>query len=220
MDNMLSPGGVYSSGKSISKAGVRIRPISNFHDESVVRMADSVFGAGYITTITMLSSRQLLYGAYCGNDLIGFAYGNIPGAGSLNDVLKGKGDMRKLPLEIVQSDQHGLMGVLQTVAVDPIYEFSSVEKQLLTCILSALYIMGAQCVISIDWVNSVSGHSTRILQNAGFMEFCRLANFWHDDSLRLGYRCPECGNPCHCSAIAYLLSQDNLFSLYAKLSSA
>ena len=43
----------------------------------------------------------------------------------------------------------------------------------------------------------------KLLRALGFEPILRVANYWHMDSLRRGYACPVCGNPCHCSSVIY-----------------
>lgn len=49
--------------------------------------------------------------------------------------------------------------------------------------------------------NKVAMHNIHI--KAGFTIASEVSNYWKTDSEAKGYNCPECGNPCLCSAVIY-----------------
>ena len=42
-----------------------------------------------------------------------------------------------------------------------------------------------------------------VLERLGFEVLEEIDNMWYEDSLKSGFICPSCGNPCTCSAIVY-----------------
>lgn len=42
-----------------------------------------------------------------------------------------------------------------------------------------------------------------VLDRLGFRFVEEIENMWYDESIKTGFNCPSCGNPCTCSALVY-----------------
>lgn len=54
------------------------------------------------------------------------------------------------------------------------------------------------------WIDGNRIPADTLLCSLGFRPRERISNYWFKDSLRRGYSCPACGNPCHCAAMIYV----------------
>lgn len=59
-------------------------------------------------------------------------------------------------------------------------------------------------ILSFNWKRHNKVSMEGILQTIGMKVLAEIPDYWHDDSLKYGYQCPECGQPpCHCTAVVY-----------------
>ncbi len=94
------------------------------------------------------------------------------------------------------------VGLVKSVAVDPDHRRSghgiTIGRQLRAHLLNS----GCTALLSFNW-QSGEYTTTRWLQAIGLHPLVSIRGFWREDSLRRGYLCPSCGNPCDCTACIY-----------------
>ncbi len=103
-------------------------------------------------------------------------------------------------------DPEELVGSLKTVAVLGKVQGSGIGSSLVKDALNHFQSNGIHNVFCTAWNSKHMDHFSRILRQYQFKVLTRINNYWHMDSIQKGYQCPECGNPCNCSATIYHLS--------------
>jgi ribosomal protein S18 acetylase RimI-like enzyme len=98
------------------------------------------------------------------------------------------------------------LGLLQSVAVKPGCRGQGIGTGLSRALLDHLKRAGANAVLAVSWESGTRDSSAGMLEAVGFQRVARVAEFWKGDSLRRGYTCPRCGNPCRCAGVLYLRS--------------
>lgn len=90
---------------------------------------------------------------------------------------------------------------LQTVVVHPAFRGQGIARLLGLEALSRF----STCVswTSPAWEHNGKVPADKLLRALGFEPVFRAEDYWYADSVRRGYDCPVCGNPCHCSAVIY-----------------
>ena len=91
--------------------------------------------------------------------------------------------------------------ILKTIVVAPAHRGRGIAKHLGLAALSAF---PGSAWRSPAWV-SHGGEipADWLLRSLGFVSEELIHNYWYIDSLSRGYLCPNCGNPCQCSAMMY-----------------
>ncbi len=62
---------------------------------------------------------------------------------------------------------------------------------------------GALHALAFGWTPPDGCHIARAMELAGFVNRAELPGFFHEASIQTGALCPECGNPCTCSAVVF-----------------
>ncbi len=95
------------------------------------------------------------------------------------------------------------IGYLKTIAVDKEYAGYGVGSQLVDASIKVLVARKATFLVSTAWKHSGIINIGNILERFGFVNKLEVANYWYESSLKEGYSCPQCGNPCYCSCVVY-----------------
>lgn len=72
-------------------------------------------------------------------------------------------------------------------------------KLLVTLTHSELLKHNPSAILSFVW-DSANNKIIHLLSRLSFQHITTIPYFWHDDSIRKGYECKSCGNPCKCAA--------------------
>lgn len=67
------------------------------------------------------------------------------------------------------------------------------------------FLKGKSCksLVIVTWKSPISNAMQNLVEKLKFQREFKVDNYWYMSSLQEGYECPECGNPCRCSAIIY-----------------
>jgi len=95
------------------------------------------------------------------------------------------------------------IGFFKSVAVTEKHEKQGIASALTEAIILEFRNRSIRNLMAFSWKRSSGPTSIGILKNYGFKELCVIPDFWTEDSIRREYSCPECGSPCHCSAIVF-----------------
>jgi ribosomal protein S18 acetylase RimI-like enzyme len=164
----------------------------------------SGLGAGYIDEqeISDLQAGKMsgtALGAFMNNELVGVLLGRMlekETAAEYEALAQGAGAAMGLAVH--------RLGLLQSVAVKPGCRGQGIGTALSRAVLDYLKRAGATAVLAVSWESGARDSSAGMLEAVGFRRVARINEFWKEDSLRLGYTCPRCGNPCRCAGILYL----------------
>ena len=140
----------------------------------ILALADAALGAGYVDHAALASAACFV--AVDAEEILGFVC---------------------VEPHTPQCDER----VLKTIVVAPAHRGRGIARHL---VLVALYAFPGSAWRSPAWV-SHGGEvpADRLLRSLGFVSEDLIHNYWYIDSLSRGYLCPNCGNPCQCSAMIY-----------------
>lgn len=115
---------------------------------------------------------------------------------TLEDIAKGK------PIgEFSYSDK---IGYIKTIAVDSHYEEYGIVNALTEKAVESLRKAGSKVFVSTAWKHAGMINLHGILSRNKFRKCLEIPDYWHEDSIKEGFECPQCGNPCHCACVIYI----------------
>ena len=134
-------------------------------------------------------------------EVVGFGIGIVKEVANLVDELAVTGTHKTQLLERLKTIK--TIGFLKAVAVSENHEKQGIASALTEAVILEFQNRDIRNLMSFSWKRSSGPTSIGILKNHGFKELCTIPDFWTEDSIRHGYDCPECGVPCHCTAIVF-----------------
>jgi N-acetylglutamate synthase-like GNAT family acetyltransferase len=92
---------------------------------------------------------------------------------------------------------------VKSIAVYPAFQGQGIGSIIFSEVPNIAKEVGVQNCYCVAWKrkDKVAMHNIHI--NAGFTVLHEIENYWKKDSIEKDYDCPECGNPCSCSAVIY-----------------
>ncbi|MDO8460937.1 MAG: N-acetyltransferase [bacterium] len=96
------------------------------------------------------------------------------------------------------------VGLIKSVAVRPAYRHQGIGTKLTIESMIRLKEMSCDSFLAVSWVSNRPDSSQKMFEKLGFKNILSIPDYWTEDSIKEGYLCPNCGNPCHCTAIFYL----------------
>lgn len=169
------------------------RPIDDFL--AVQDLSDDALGAGYLDVATHTSVENVFVAEKNGR-VIGFAiaYSEYAEAVYANR-LPGRPDTCHIPGD-------ARVGILAAIVLHLDYRGQGIGYRLLRYAVSRY---PGQPIFALGWKpKSRAPHIERPLLQSGFQSVKLYTDFWREDSVRRGYLCPVCGNPCTCDMQLYL----------------
>lgn len=100
------------------------------------------------------------------------------------------------------------VGLIKSVAVEKQYRHRGIGTQLTQESIRSLQMKGCDALFAISWVSNKPDSSQPMFESLGFRNILMVPNYWTEDSIKEGYLCPNCGNPCRCTAIFYFKLAD------------
>lgn len=145
---------------------------------SVLSIADTQFGNGYLKGVLKLSFDHFLWVAEerSSKRIVGFIF-IIPGE---------------------------RRAIIKSVAIHENYQRKGIGTALFKIAFDKLKDSVDKFEV-VAWERSDSGEIPLegLLVKFGFQEVTRKPQFWYDDSVRRRYTCPSCGAPCKCTAVIF-----------------
>ena len=96
------------------------------------------------------------------------------------------------------------VGLIKSVAVRPEYRHQGIGTKLTIESMIRLKEMSCDLFLAVSWVSNRPDSSQEMFDKLGFKNILSVPDYWTKDSIKEGYLCPNCGNPCHCSANFYI----------------
>ncbi len=128
--------------------------------------------------------------------VIGFLIYETINCQTLEDIAKGK------PIEeFSYSDK---IGYLKTIAVDSHYEGYGIGNALTEKAVESLRKAGSKAFVSTAWKHAGTINLHGILSRNKFRKRLEIPNYWYEESIKEGFECPQCGNPCHWACVIYI----------------
>lgn len=203
--------GYDSSNEKISAGGyrfhkiapVKIRKVTKETAASCMAIAESQLGKDYIPEKDFLNTNFYSVYGMVKRDVAGFAIGKIfEQQDFLNKFQK---IAQRMPNALPWADT---VGMISSVAVRQDYQKRGVGYSLAWNVLNHFDARNVSMMIMLGWAAPDGVHIAGIAHTLGFSEKGAIPDYWYDDSLSKGYRCPVCGDPpCHCSAVLYVRHQ-------------
>lgn len=100
------------------------------------------------------------------------------------------------------------IGLIKSVAVRPEYRHRGIGTKLTIQSMIRLKKMSCDFFLAVSWISNRPDSSQGMFEKLGFENMLNIPNYWTQDSIEKGYSCPNCGNPCHCTASFYLRKAD------------
>ena len=181
----------------------KIRRGSCIDFPSIIRIANKQLGDDYISKerlqrfLNEENNETLLVAV--DNDsgyVVGFATSGIINYDGLKEICQGK-ELKELAFE-------ERIGYIQTVAVSPQYNGLGIGTAMVKELIKELKKMNSNCIVSTAWKHAGVINIGAILERSGFSPVMELPKYWYESSLKYGYQCPQCGNPCYCSCVVYV----------------
>ncbi len=95
------------------------------------------------------------------------------------------------------------IGYVATVATKEEFKHLGIATALVDKCLKEMKEEGIKCFISTAWKHAGITNIASVLESHGFVKEIEMPKYWYESSLREGYSCPRCGNPCTCSCVLY-----------------
>lgn len=96
------------------------------------------------------------------------------------------------------------IGFIKTIAIDSAYKNQGFGSILIQESIKQLEKLGVSRFVSTAWKHAGIINIGSILERFGFVKHTELPNYWYESSIKEGFNCPQCGNPCHCSCVIYV----------------
>lgn len=95
------------------------------------------------------------------------------------------------------------VGVVKSLVVDGGWRGRGVGGRLLDAVADELVTCGHDALVSLSWAKPAGG-SRGLFVARGWRLDRRVERVWYAASVREGFSCPVCGNPCTCSADVFV----------------
>ena len=170
---------------------------------SITRIAGNQLGKNYITKEFLSKIINEDDSTFClvayhlnSTKVVGFCISKQVTYDELKEITQGK-DIHELKFE-------KKIGVVKTVAVDEHSTNLGLGSMLVSESLAIMEKQGVTCYISPAWKHAGVINIASILEKNGFERAMEIPHYWYESSIKEGFFCPQCGNPCHCSCVVYL----------------
>lgn len=193
-----------TSGRYLFKrkmSNIDVKPIQKRNVAEICAIADQQLGENFINEENVKSILDGVNnsGCICAVDKeSGKVYGFC--SYSLIDKEKATIIVGKENLEIKYADK---IGYLKSVAVDKDFKGYGLGSKLVEECLKILSKQKTDAIICTAWKHAGIINIGNILDRNGFVKRKEIKDYWYESSVREKYKCPQCGNPCHCSCVIY-----------------
>ncbi|MEQ9064314.1 MAG: GNAT family N-acetyltransferase [Vicingaceae bacterium] len=170
------------------------------HIYSIESLASRQFGRSYMTSDQianqMTTENHFFVIALKAEEVLGFIYFIMGDLVTVERVLKVSG-LKALK----EKSPERKICIIKTVAVMPTIAGQGIGTGLT---MFAFDQNPNASVIGIIWKRKSLNAFEQIMLKLGGKKILEIKGFWKDDSLKKGYKCPECGEPpCNCKAVVY-----------------
>jgi len=164
---------------------------------SVLRIAEKQLGEAYINVEDLKSEENIAFVATISGRVVGFCTAKNDFISNIYKKIPQLADKKLKQLEVVNN-----VGLISSIATDPEFTGHGVGDKLLGTCLKELKESGSDTLLMTGWKSDNGVHIGSLAKKYGFNEILEIPNFWYEDSMTHGYRCPSCGEPpCECSAV-------------------
>ncbi|NLM35499.1 MAG: GNAT family N-acetyltransferase [Clostridiales bacterium] len=187
---------------------VTIKKLVKSHIPHIISIADNLLGKDHLTQEILEKITNGSPDFYCDvaidsqNKVVGFYIGYITHPKIIEEKMKINQD--EIPRSIKYANK---IGVIKTVVVEEKHQGYGIGTKLVESCMKELKKAGVQMICSIASKNRNFNNMDGIFKNLGFNIIAEVPEYWSDESIEKGYRCPICKEPpCECSAVIYNLT--------------
>lgn len=180
---------------------VRSAKVSDFG--TITKIADEELGKDYITEDFLREILDEKESTFCvvafnkkSNKVVGFGIGKKAEYEDILDITRSR-EIKELKFEKE-------IGFLKTIAVDNQHQKLGIGSMIVEKMMAILKEEGICSFISTAWKHAGIINIASVLEKHGFYNVLELPNYWYESSIKEGFMCPMCGNPCHCSCVIYI----------------
>ena len=95
------------------------------------------------------------------------------------------------------------LGYLATIVVSEKYRGNGLATALINKVTRLFAKMNISHIITTAWKHIGKINLQGVLIRCGYKKITEIPDYWYEDSIKKGYSCPQCGNPCHCSCVIF-----------------
>ncbi len=176
-----------------------IKTISRKTLPRVLNIAEKQLGT-YINTEDLFNKENVSVYASVKKEIAGFCIGKKI---KLEKIYEDIPQLKNLGLK--QLDAVEKIGLVASVAIDPIYSQRGIGTALIGHCIKELENKGLNILLMTGWKSKKGIHIGNIAEKHGFEKLIEISDFWRKDSVKNQYFCQSCGNPpCKCTAAVYI----------------
>jgi len=109
----------------------------------------------------------------------------------------------KIPPPLPFNDDNIRVALTKTIATHPEQQGKGIANNLFEEEQAVLIGLGVKACFTVTWSAKGKINLSSLLKKNNYLLHTVIENYWLDDSIKRKYSCPECGNPCYCSAEIY-----------------
>lgn len=197
---------IINSGKYVFKPiinNVEIVDYNRKFSSQILKISDKELGKDYfdikdLEFFTDDNTMSFCKIAKIDNKVVGFAMSVVLSLKELVDYLKI--DKKDLPKFIIAAKK---ICVIKTVSVDSNFHGMGIGYKLVKSLIDDGTSNNINDFACVAWKSGDKINIKGILEAFDFTAYKEIENYWTEDSIKDGFQCPSCGNPCHCSAVMY-----------------
>ncbi len=182
-----------------------IQPLRNSDILEVCEIADEQLGKNYITEELLFKIKNDLDNVHCvcvtdktTKSVIAFSiYSFISKEEALNVSSQ----------KVTELKYAEKIGYLKTIAVKSSHMNFGIGSELVDFCIAKMCEQGVDIILSTAWKHAGIINIGGILEKSGFNKRMEIADYWTESSIKDGYQCPQCGNPCRCTCVIYTLNK-------------
>lgn len=166
----------------------------------LLSIAEHELGDSYIQPESLLPKNGVTFLGQVNGDPVGYAACHIEPS---ENYIRGHAKIAQERIHALKAAKD--IGVVTTVAVDSRFQGFGIGTKLLSESLNWLREHGVHLVAMVGWKSDSGVHIGGVAKSLGFESQFEIPEYWSEDSVSHGYKCPVCGDPpCHCTAVFFL----------------
>lgn len=179
---------------------LQVTPITKHTVGPALAIAEKQLGDSYIQAGDFLDSKNISLCAICRGTVAGFLIAKALSVEDFRTLYPNIEETLRRQISYAKT-----VGFIASMATAPEFEKRGVAHALLEAGLACLEKAGQPLICTIGWKGKGAvAHIDGLVRKAGFQAVHEFADYWKEDSLEKGYRCPVCGDPpCRCSAVLF-----------------
>lgn len=180
---------------------LQVTPITKHTVGPALAIAEKQLGDSYIQASDFLDSKNISLCAICRGTVAGFLIAKALSVEDFRTLYPNIEETLRRQISYAKT-----VGFIASMATAPEFEKRGVAHALLEAGLTCLEKASQPLICTIGWKGKGTvAHIDGLVRKAGFQAVHEFSDYWKEDSLNKGYRCPVCGDPpCRCSAVLFV----------------